>query len=211
MDVKLRVVGGKNAGQEITVPAPRFVIGRAADCHLRAKSDAIGERHCELEVGEGFVRIRDLGSATGTLVNLQRVSGQQELKIGDKLRVGPLEFELVLNAALSGKKKPKVQSIEEAAQRLAGEKKPSMAVDDWLSDGDDDANAPSRNAANFTIEEQIALGMIEGDATPVAAENESSEASDEPKKKPIDTSVEDTKRAAAEMINKLNKYNVKRR
>lgn len=207
MDVKLRVLGGKNAGQEIAVPAPRFLIGRAPECHLRAKSDAIAPRHCELEVGEGFVRIHDLGSPTGTLVNLQRVQGQRELKIGDRLKIGPLEFELALNASVAGKKKPKVQTIEEAAQRLAGDKKPNMAVDDWLAAEDEEAPARSRHAAEFTEEEQIALGLIQRDETPA----DEGAGPEEPPKKPVDTTADETRRAAAEMLNKLNKYNLKRR
>ena len=35
MDLKLRVLEGKNAGQEIAVPSKKFLVGRAEDCHLR--------------------------------------------------------------------------------------------------------------------------------------------------------------------------------
>ncbi|HEX4149145.1 MAG TPA: FHA domain-containing protein, partial [Pirellulales bacterium] len=120
MEVKLRVVGGKNAGQELPVAGSRFVIGRGEGCQLRAKSPIIAERHCELELAPGLVRLHDLGSSEGTFVNDQRVSGSRDLKIGDQLRVGPLTFELCLDAKLAGKKKPKVSSIGEAAARLAG-------------------------------------------------------------------------------------------
>ncbi|HEY5311246.1 MAG TPA: FHA domain-containing protein, partial [Pirellulales bacterium] len=120
MEVRLRVVGGKNAGQELPVSGSRFLIGRAEGCQLRAKSPAVAERHCELELSPGLVRLNDLGSPEGTFVNNERVTGSRDLKIGDQLRIGPLTFELCLDAKLAGKKKPKVSSIGEAAARLAG-------------------------------------------------------------------------------------------
>jgi len=164
MEVKLRVVGGKNAGQELPVGGARFVIGRGDGCQLRAKSQAIAERHCELELAPGLVRLHDLGSSQGTFVNDQRVSGSRDLKIGDQLRVGPLTFELCLDAKLAGKKKPKVSSIGEAAARLAGgQQSPArddgLDLDKLLGEGQDSQPAVSRYAARLSDEEQQALGL----------------------------------------------------
>src|SRR5437868_6082298 len=119
MEVKLRVIGGKNAGQELAVPGPKFVIGRIEGCQLRARSDSVADRHCELQVGEALVRIRDLGSTTGTFVNNERIAEARDLKMGDRLKIGPLEFEVCMSVKLATKKKPKVQSIGEAAARTA--------------------------------------------------------------------------------------------
>jgi len=41
MDLKLKVLEGKNAGQEVPVTGKKFFIGRAEDCHLRPGSDLI--------------------------------------------------------------------------------------------------------------------------------------------------------------------------
>ena len=38
MEVKLVVANGKNVGQEIPVPGPKFLIGRADDCQLRPEA-----------------------------------------------------------------------------------------------------------------------------------------------------------------------------
>jgi pSer/pThr/pTyr-binding forkhead associated (FHA) protein len=117
MDVKLIVANGKSAGQAIPIEGSKFFIGRAEDCHLRPRSDLVSRHHCALVVGEGRVSIRDFGSKNGTLVNGQRVQSEQELKNGDQLTVGNLEFKVELSVDVGGKKKPQVKSVEEAAQR----------------------------------------------------------------------------------------------
>ncbi len=73
MQVKLIVTQGKNAGQEVPVPGPKFFIGRAEDCDLRPQSDLISRHHCALLVEDGYVAVRDFGSKNGTFVNDQRV------------------------------------------------------------------------------------------------------------------------------------------
>lgn len=163
MEVKLRVVGGKNAGQELPVTGARFLIGRAEGCQLRARSSAVAERHCELELSPGLVRLHDLGSPEGTFVNDERISGTRDLKMGDQLRIGPLVFELCMDAKLAGKKKPKVGSIGEAAARLAtGQQGParkeSLDLDSLLSQEEEQPKA-SRYAAQLSDEEQQALGL----------------------------------------------------
>jgi len=119
MDVKLIVAEGKNAGQKIPVSAPKFFIGRAEDCHLRPSSSSISRHHAVILIEDGYVAIRDFASKNGTFVNDEPVHVEHELKNGDRLRVGPLSFDVELAVDVGGKKKPKVHSIEEAAARAA--------------------------------------------------------------------------------------------
>jgi len=119
MDVKLNVLGGKNAGQEIPVPGPKFFVGRAEDCQLRPASHEISRHHAVILVEDGYVAVRDFASKNGTFVNGEQVRGEHELKNGDRLRFGPLEFDVELAVEVGGKKKPKVRSLEEAAARTA--------------------------------------------------------------------------------------------
>ena len=139
VDVKLIVVGGQHPGQEIPVPGPKFFVGRAEDCQLRPRSDMVSRHHCALLVEEGFVAVRDFGSKNGTFVNGERVKAERELKAGDRLRIGPLEFDIQLSVSVSGKKKPKVQSVQEAAARTVQTSAPGEDVDvaGWLESGDE--------------------------------------------------------------------------
>ena len=161
MDVKLVVVGGKHPGQEIPVPGPKFFIGRAEDCQLRPRSEMVSRHHCVILVEEGFVAVRDFGSKNGTFVNGEREKAEQELKAGDRLRVGLLEFDVQLSVSVGGKKKPKVQSVQEAAARTV---QSSAGGDDadvagWLEDKDETVSggplpetvpAPAPSAAQTT-------------------------------------------------------------
>ncbi len=94
MDMKLKVLEGKNAGQEISVKGNKFLIGRAEDCHLRPASEMISRHHCAILVEDGYMGIRDFGSKNGTYVNEERIVGERELKAGDRLAIGHLRFEV---------------------------------------------------------------------------------------------------------------------
>jgi len=137
MDLKLKVLEGKNAGQEISVNGKKFFIGRAEDCHLRPGSDLISRHHCVLLVEDGYIGIRDFGSKNGTYVNDERVAGERELKPGDRLTVGPLRFEIHVAHNIGAKKRPPVGDIKEAAARtaqVAAAAQGGMDVDSWISD-----------------------------------------------------------------------------
>lgn len=93
---ELKVLGGRQAGKTISIEK-QFLVGREQDCHLRPKSDLVSRHHCVFTLDDYTLRVRDLGSTNGTLVNNERLEGQQVLKSGDRVRIGNLEFEVVLN------------------------------------------------------------------------------------------------------------------
>lgn len=102
MSVSLRVVHGalkKNDRFQVTVPVTKtpFVFGRSEDCDMRCHSPAISRHHCEIRVAGFEISIVDLNSRNGVRVNGQRVAGQQKLRPGDRLAVGKLEFELIVD------------------------------------------------------------------------------------------------------------------
>ncbi|HEX4146715.1 MAG TPA: FHA domain-containing protein [Pirellulales bacterium] len=135
MDLKLKILQGTSAGQEISVAGQRFLFGRAEDCHLRSGSEMISRHHCAIVVDQSYVAIRDFGSKNGTYVNNERVVGECELKSGDQLRVGPLEFEISLRQGeLGGKKKPPVHNAKQAAERTAAGQPDEIDVAQWLDD-----------------------------------------------------------------------------
>ena len=72
MQVRLKILQGSNAGKEIKLPAPKCVIGRGDDCHLRPQSDAISRRHCVIITTENEAVVRDLDSRALTVSALGR-------------------------------------------------------------------------------------------------------------------------------------------
>ena len=153
MELKLKVLDGKHAGQELPVPNSRFFIGRAEDCQLRPGSDLISRHHCVLLIEDGYVGVRDLGSKNGTHVNGEAVCGERELIAGDHLKVGPLEFEVMLSTGVGGQKRPAVTGgIKEAATRAAAPKATTDTVDvsQWLDA--DPAQSPKPAAMPSTVD-----------------------------------------------------------
>ena len=93
----LKIVGGKHDGDTVSLITPKFLIGREQDCHLRPNSELVSRHHCVFTMDEYALRIRDLGSTNGTLVNDEKLEGEITLKEGDRVRVGKLEFEIVFS------------------------------------------------------------------------------------------------------------------
>jgi len=213
MDLKLKVLGGKHAGQEIRVPGAKFIIGRAEDCHLRPGSDLISRHHCAITVDDGYIALRDFGSKNGSYVNGQRVAGEIELKSGDMLKVGPLEFEVVVKHELVGKKRPPVTDLQEAAARTA-EGKDDLDVSQWL----EGTTASAGETQRIRLEEvdQIALGRTREFDVPATQPEPAAKASEPPAPKggkkvfgklpPVPVSAtKDSRDAAANMLDQLRK------
>src|SRR5262245_16278262 len=202
MEVHLTVLLGNNAGAKIKVVAPKFYVGRSEDCQLRPRSDLISRHHCAFVVEGTYVAVRDFGSKNGTYVNGARISGECELKPGDRVRIGPLEFEICFDLGrLGGEKRPPVADIKEAAARTAdsgihaGQNLDEADLAQWLH------NEMAMDTGKIT---DAAESTIDGLSVP----NLGSSADDVPpskpgKEKPDDPSSDE---AAAAMLRKLRRY-----
>jgi pSer/pThr/pTyr-binding forkhead associated (FHA) protein len=96
MDVQLKVLAGSSAGTILRVVGPKFYVGRSTECHLRARSDAVSRLHCVLAIDEEQVILCDLHSRNGTYVNGERIAAETRLRSGDHIKIGPLEFEMII-------------------------------------------------------------------------------------------------------------------
>jgi len=205
MEVKLIVTQGKQAGQEVPVAGRKFFIGRAEDCHLRPHSDLISRHHCVILIEDAFVAVRDFGTKNGTYVNGQKIAAEVELKSGDRLKVGQLEFEVRIDVGVGGKKLPKVHSVQEAAIRTAEPPRPQkpvrddVDVSDWLSDED---SSPLNDTASLDPTQTVGISGVtskapaaEKSALPPAGEEPIEE--EEPQGEPPKKSDPSTSRDAA--------------
>lgn len=100
MNAKLVIVGGRATRKEICLPLPAKV-GRSRESDLTVLHPTVSRRHCELFENNGNVMVRDEGSSNGTFVDGNRVTTAQ-LKPGDKLTIGPLTFQLIVEPAANG-------------------------------------------------------------------------------------------------------------
>jgi pSer/pThr/pTyr-binding forkhead associated (FHA) protein len=90
---------GPNRGKILEIKLPQFVVGRDPQCHLRPVSPMISKRHCAVLQRDDKAFVRDFGSTNGTFVNDEPVKGEVELHDGDRLKMGPLLFDVKLEVA----------------------------------------------------------------------------------------------------------------
>ncbi|MFO0927650.1 MAG: FHA domain-containing protein [Gemmataceae bacterium] len=92
MQVLLQVTDGKQRGRVVPLGPGQHLFGRDCGCSVRLVSELVSPQHCLLTVEADGVRLRDLGSAHGTLVNGRPVRGEAELRDGDSIVISPLDF-----------------------------------------------------------------------------------------------------------------------
>jgi hypothetical protein len=98
MKISLVVLtAGKMMGKEIPITAAEFRIGKDPSCQLKPAT-GVSDKHCAFLVKQGKLFLVDLGSSEGTFVNDNKISAEVELKLKDKVKVGPLLFEVKFEA-----------------------------------------------------------------------------------------------------------------
>ena len=106
--VSLVFASGPLAGSEVALEKPRVTVGRGKDAEIVVEDASISHQHAALELGSNGYRIRDLGSTNGVVVNGARMA-LAELKHGDRISLGQIEFRYVVEARKSA---PKTHSLD---------------------------------------------------------------------------------------------------
>jgi pSer/pThr/pTyr-binding forkhead associated (FHA) protein len=70
------------------------IIGRSSDCDISLSAAHLSRRHAQLQVLDGLLFVRDLGSANGTFLNGKQVT-EARVKRGDELRFDTLSFGVI--------------------------------------------------------------------------------------------------------------------
>ena len=211
-DLKLRVLEGKHAGREIAVSGKKFLIGRAEDCQLRPGSDLISRHHCAIMIEEGYIALRDFGSKNGTFVNDERVCGEQELKLGDRVKVGPLVFEMHWTHGIGGAKKPPVTDVKEAIARTAAASSSNIDIGQWVTPQPPGEVSPTAETQRIVFNEAESTKIAQTgvytppEADPAQAEADKKEAEkSSPKPRFNQIASKDSQDAASQMLARLRK------
>ena len=94
---ELIIRSGKHEGKRLTIPNHDTLIGRGEECQVRLASADVSKLHCLLRVTPDGMTVRDLGSRNGTFVNDVPALLETPLRPGDRLRVGPMIFQVPLH------------------------------------------------------------------------------------------------------------------
>ena len=85
----LRVEAGFRPGRQLLLTRPETTIGRAESCDVGLFGDATVDKiHAKIVRQGNQWLVTDAGTATGTLVNGQRLTGPTPLHSGDRIQVG---------------------------------------------------------------------------------------------------------------------------
>lgn len=91
--------GGQLVRTEI-LTEPTIKIGKLTSSHVRIDDDSVSRMHAVVEVGPSGVVILDLGSASGTFVNGEKIT-KQSLKTGDRVQLGDVTVQVTIAGQLS--------------------------------------------------------------------------------------------------------------
>ncbi len=93
IEARLVVVGGDTEYREVSLNFPS-VIGRGSDCDITLRHALVSRRHCEIDIADDLLCVRDLDSLNGTFVGKERIT-ESELLPGQLLTVGTVTFRAV--------------------------------------------------------------------------------------------------------------------
>jgi pSer/pThr/pTyr-binding forkhead associated (FHA) protein/S1-C subfamily serine protease len=68
------------------------LIGRAPECSIVIDEEGISRHHAQVDLVEGRLMLKDLGSRNGTFVNDMRLETAAEIKAGDRIRFHDVPF-----------------------------------------------------------------------------------------------------------------------
>ncbi len=126
MQASLTLVEGGEAGLEIPINKPVFLIGRRPECDLQLASHVVSGCHCRIVKTLFEVMLSDRESSNGTFLNGRLVTQEAELTDNDRIRIGHFTFSARIFAAL-------------AADTSAGE----LALKKWVLEGTSPKSKPA--------------------------------------------------------------------
>lgn len=153
MEISLVVIKSGKPGRAAALPMGSSIVGRDDGCRLRIPAAAVSRRHCEFEVTEDGVTLRDLGSSNGTFVNGERLEDAPEpIAAGDIIAIGEMVFFLRVNGepeeprALQ-KSKPSKPAKKPASGEMTAQKTSTEGKNDLGSVLDDLDFDPSEDSS----------------------------------------------------------------
>ncbi len=162
-----------------------MVVGRVAGTDVQLEDDSVSRRHAEVVMAGRTVVLKDLGSANGTTVNGQPLTGEVTLKPGDIIQFGVVEMAYENGAGSGLSKRP---SGGRPAAR--GGRRPPIAEDDDPSGTFEGSSAGlDPRKKKLLIGAGVGLALVAGGALAFAFWGPGTEAGPDPIKRPMVASL----------------------
>lgn len=97
MDVDLILFKKDGSRKTFSLRSDSTIIGRHDDCDLLIPLKDVSRRHCQINLNNDSLKIRDLGSRNGTFINGKRINAETVIRAGDYITILPLTFLLQIN------------------------------------------------------------------------------------------------------------------
>lgn len=145
----LIILTGNYRGKSINLPERDILIGREKECFIRLFSSEISRKHCVIRFRDKELFIQDLNSSNGTLVNGVVIEDEVLLNSGDRIKLGPAEFQVCTLKSIHDSGEIRAQE-EEIAGWLKDKKEnevPDLGTT-VVAPGEDEATStgPSQNS-----------------------------------------------------------------
>ena len=75
---KLVVISEGFTGKTVELKADKITIGRSEDNSFQIAENSVSSRHCELQLKDDILHIKDLGSTNGTFINDKKILRKNE-------------------------------------------------------------------------------------------------------------------------------------
>ena len=122
----LIVQNGKHQGTKIPLPAREVSVGRDDKCYVRLTSGDVSRIHCTLLATNDGILVKDAGSQNGVVINGMKIDGEQVMRPGDLLKIGPVKF-----------------TMEAPPLAKAADLADDDSIASWLAEGDTNAGSTS--------------------------------------------------------------------
>lgn len=133
---------------------PVIVIGRKHTCDLRIPLGIVSREHCQVEVTEDELVVRDLGSSNGTYHNSERVQ-EAKLGAGDTLVIGPVHFTVVVDGQPADIAEPVKTVLPEGAAEVEAAAADEEPVSKAASGSQFGVEIPAEDIAAEVLDEPI--------------------------------------------------------
>ena len=93
--LSLAVINGNDAGTVYRIEKPRITVGRSGS-DININDTEASRQHAQIEVRDSIIRLEDLGSTNGTLIEGERIAGAVDITNQSEFQIGGTTLMLIV-------------------------------------------------------------------------------------------------------------------